>query len=189
MTVQAIRGIGYCARMTRSGDWAFDYSLDLAARFDVRLDIFFFPTPTSRPHPSRGRHGELAEVSEDQKIQMEKEVRLYYDQILGDFVNVGFRLCEGDEDPELRRCLLVRKEYDVLVLAYEGFHCNFGTRSIEEFAESLPCPTVLVGPERPNQFFVNTPAGVWVERLGLEDADCHPLTEVEVRSPSSGASD
>ena len=47
MTVQAIRGVGYCARMTRSGDWAFDYSLDLAARHDVRLDIFFFPTPPS----------------------------------------------------------------------------------------------------------------------------------------------
>jgi len=104
MTVQAIRGIGYCARMTRCGDWAFDYSLDLAARFDVRLDIFFFPTPPSR--------------------------------------------------------------------------------SIEEFAESLPCPTVLVGPERPTQFFVNTPAGVWIERLGLDDADCHHVKDVMVQAPS-----
>ena len=69
---------------------------------------------------------------------MEKEVRFYYDEMLGDFVNVGFRLCEGDEDPELRRCLLIRREYDVLVLAYEGHHCHFGVRSIEEFAESMP---------------------------------------------------
>lgn len=183
MTVQAIRGVGYCARMTRSGDWAFDFSLDLAERFDVRLDIFFFPTPPSRPHPSRGRHGELAEFPDDEKIQMEKEVRLYYDQVLGNFVNVGFRLCEGDEDPELRRCLLVRKEYDVLVLAYEGFLSKFGTKTIEEFVESMPCPIVLVGPERPTQFFVNTPAGVWVERLGLADADCRPVSDVPAKAP------
>jgi len=76
MTVQAIRGVGYCARMTRSGDWASDYALDLAVSHDVRLDIFFFPTPPSRTHAPRGRHGELAELSDQQKIQMEKDVRL-----------------------------------------------------------------------------------------------------------------
>ena len=181
MTVQAIHGVGYCARMTRSGDWAFNYALDLAVDHEVRLDIFFFPTPPSRPHLVRGRHGELAELSEERKIAMEKEVRLYYDQVLGDYVNVGFRLCEGDEDPELRRCLLVRKEYDVLVLAYEGYRCRFGTRTIEEFAESMPCPTVLVGPERPNQFALNTPATLWIERLRLEGADWHHVNDVEVK--------
>lgn len=186
MTVQAIRGVGFCARMTRSGDWAFDFSLDLAVRHDVRLDIFFFPTPPSRPHPSRGRHGELAELTEEQKIKIEKDVRLYYDELLGEFINVGFRLCEGDEDPELRRCLLIRKEYDILVLPYEGYQCRFGNRSIEEFAESLPCPTVLVGPERPRQFFVNTVAKSWIPRLGLEDEDWHNLNDVAVRPPSSG---
>jgi hypothetical protein len=173
--------------MTRSGDWAFDYSLDLAARHDVRLDIFFFPTPPSRPHAPRGRHGELAELSDEQKIQMEKDVRFYYDEMLGDFVNVGFRLCEGDEDPELRHCLLIRKEYDVLVLAYEGYHCKFGTRSIEEFAESMPCPTVLVGPESAGQFFVNSAAGIWIDRLGLEHEDWHHVKDVVVRFPSAGA--
>jgi hypothetical protein len=187
MTVQAIRGVGLCARMTRSGDWAFDYALDLAVGQDVRLDIFFFPTPPSSAHAPRGRQGELAELSEQQRIQMEKDVRLYYDQMLGDYVNVGFRLCEGDEDPELRRCLLVRKEYDVLVLAYEGFHCRFGTRSIEEFAESMPCPVVLVGPERPDQFFLNTPAGLWIERLGLDAADRYHVNDVKVQSPPPGA--
>jgi len=112
-------------------------------------------------------------------------VRLYYDEILGDVVNVGFRLCEGDEDPELRRCLLIRKEYDVLVLAYEGHHCHFGTRSIEKFAESMPCPTVLVGPERPGQFFVNTVASAWINRLGLEHEDWHHLKDVVLQPPSS----
>jgi hypothetical protein len=185
MTVQAIRGVGYCARMTRCGDWAFDYSLDLAVSHDVRLDIFFFPTPPSRPHAPRGRSGELAEIPEERKIEMEKDVRLYFDEMLGDYVNVGFRLCEGDEDPELRRCLLVRKEYDVLVLPYEGYRCRFGERPIEEFAESMPCPTVLVGPERPGQYFVNTAAGLWIEKLRLEHEEWSHVNDVVVRPPAA----
>lgn len=181
MTSQPLRGVGYCARMTRAGDWAFDFALDLAVRSDVRLDIFFFPTPPSKPHASRGRHGELGQIPEERKIEIEKDVRIYYDRALGDFVNVGFRLCEGDEDPELRRCLLLRKEYDLLVLAYEGYHCHFGEKRIEEFAESMPCPVVLVGPERPDQYYVNTPGKTWVPRLGLEHANCHLVDEVGVR--------
>lgn len=175
MTLQSIRGVGYCARMTQAGDWAFDFALDLAVRHDVRLDIFFFPEPADQPHPSRGRRGEQAELTEEQKIAIEREVRLYYDQVLGDFVNVGFRLCEGDEEPELRRCLLLRREYDVLVLGYEAYHARFGTRTVEEFARSMPCPTVLVGPERPDQYFLNDPARAWVDRLGLAGASWKPI--------------
>lgn len=182
MTVQGIRGVGYCARMTKAGDWAFDFALDLALRHDVRLDVFFFPSPPGHPHEERGRRGELAELAEEKKIQIEKDVRLYYDQLLGDFVNVGFRLCEGDEEPELRRCLLIRKEYDVLVLPYEGYRCHFGSKSVEEFAESMPCPTVLVGPERAEQFFLNTSATQWVDRLGFAEGQWNHVSEVEVRA-------
>lgn len=185
MTVQAIQGVGYCARMTSAGDWAFDFALDLAVHHDVRLDIFFFPTPPCRPHAARGRRGGLLELHEDKKTQIEKDVRLYYDQLLGDFVNVGFRLCEGDEDPELRRCLLIRKEYDVLVLPYEGYRCHFGSKSVEDFAESMPCPTVLVGPEGPEQFFINTAAKHRAEVLGLTHRSWHHVKEVEVQ-PSLG---
>jgi len=182
MTQQSIRGVGYCARMTLAGDWAFNFALDLAVRHDVRLDIFFFPEPTDRSHPPRGRRGELAALTEEQRIAVEREVRLYYDQMLGDFINVGFRLCEGDEEPELRRCLLLRREYDVLVLGYEGYGAGFGSRTIEQFAQSMPCPTVLVGPERPDQFYLNDPARVAVDRLGLAG---HPWKPIEVGSRSS----
>lgn len=182
MTVQAIRGVGYCARMTKAGDWAFDYALDLAVHHDVRLNIFFFPSPPYRPHARRGRRGELAELPEERKTAMEKDVRLYYDQLLGEFVNVGFRLCEGDEEPELRRCLLVRKEYDVLVLPYEGYRCRFGSKTIEEFAESMACATVLVGPERSDQFFINTAAQPWLDRLNLQGRDWHHLADVEIHA-------
>jgi hypothetical protein len=153
--------------MTRAGDWAFELALDIAVRHEVRLDIFLFPAPPTQPHTSRGRRGERADIPASTKIELERDARLYYDRLLGDFVNVGFRLCEGDEDPELRRCLLVRKEYDVLVLGYEGYGTMFGSKTIEQFAESMPCPTLLVGPEHAGQLFVNTAAGPWIERLEL----------------------
>ena len=171
-----LNGVGYCARMTQAGDWAFDFALDLAVHNDVRLDIFFFPSPPEQTHPSRGRRGESAEVPEEEKIAIERDVRLYYDNLLGEFINVGFRLCEGDEDPELRRCLLIRREYDVLVLGYEGFGTRFGSKSIEQFAQSMPCPTILVGPERADQLYINGAAESWIERLGLTG---HPLNRLE----------
>jgi len=180
MTMQSIRGVGYCARMSEVGDWAFNVSLDLAVRHDVRLDVFFFPVAPSQPHAPRGRRGELAAPSPDRQVALERDVRFYYDQLLGEFVNVGFRLCEGDEEPELRRCLLVRKEYDVLVLAYEGYRCRFGQKTIEEFAESMPCPTMLVGPERPEQVFLNSAAELYAETLGLGPGDYHRVREVAV---------
>lgn len=179
MTVQAIRGVGLCARMTQAGDWAFDYALDLATTHDVKMDIFFFPTPPSEAHPSRGRRGESADLSPQDKVNLEKDMRLYYEEMLGDFINVGFRLCEGDEEPELRRCLLIRKEYDILVVPYEEAHSLFGQRTVEEFIETMPCPTVLVGPESSRQFFINSAAKLWLQALGLEGESWKAVSEPE----------
>ena len=180
MTRQSIHGVGYCARMTRAGDWAFDYAFDLAVRHKSRLNIFFFPTPPCQSHASRGRRGELFELSEEKAVALERDTRLYYDSLLGDYVDVGFRLCEGDEDPELRRCLLFSKDYDILVLAYEGYRCKFGNRSIEEFAESITCPTVLVGPESRDDIYLNTAGGLWLETLGLTDRSWHHIEDVAI---------
>jgi len=116
-------------------------------------------------------------MSEKEKIELERRVRMYYDDRLGDFVNVGFRLCEGDEDPELRRCLLIRKDYDLLVLSYEHRGCSFGERPIEEFAEHVACPTVLVGPRRSDEFYLNTPATLWTDVLGLDEGEWLPLAQ------------
>jgi hypothetical protein len=186
MTKAAIHGIGYCARMTLTGDWAFNYALDLTLHHDVRLNIFFFPTPPSQPHAPRGRRGERIVLPEERRNQIERDVRLYYDQMLGEYVNVGFRLCDGDEDPELRRCLLIKREYDLLILPYEGYRCRFGERSIEEFAESMPCPTVLVGPEQPTQLFVNSPAGIVEDYLLLEGKQVRRLNDPSLLIPFPG---
>jgi hypothetical protein len=175
MTVTRLSGIGYCARLDPVGDWAFELALSLARRYEVVLDVFFFPKQCGESHRPRGRRGESLVMSEEAKIKLEKRVRLYYDERLGDFVNVGFRLCEGDEEPELRRCLIMRREYDVLVLPYPAHGARFGDRSIEEFADAMPCPTMLVGPDREDQLFVNSACRMWIDRLGLQDTDWQQL--------------
>jgi hypothetical protein len=181
MTVQRLFGIGYCARLDRVGDWAFDLALSLARRHDIVLDVFFFPEPFGQSHLSRGRRGESLVMSGEEKVELEKRVRLYYDERLGDFVNVGFRLCEGDEEPELRRCLIMRREYDVLVLPYPSRNLHLGGRPIEEFAQAMPCPTILVGPDREDRLFINSTARIWIDRLGLQEADCQELASGTVR--------
>jgi hypothetical protein len=64
----------------------------------------------------------------------------------------------------------MRRDYDVLVLPYPSRTHRFGSRPIEEFAQAMPCPTILVGPEHEHQLFVNSPARIWMDRLGLLDA-------------------
>ncbi len=174
MARQKLVAVGYCARMSEVGDWAFQFALDLARRHDAKLDIFVFPTAPCTGHETRGRRGEMFRISEEEEIDLERRVRFYYEEHLGDFVEAGFRICLGDETPELRSCLFQR-EFDILVLAYEHRYCPFGNRSIEEFADRLPCPVVLVGPDRPDEFHLNHPAKLWLTELGLEDAPWNPI--------------
>ena len=65
----------------------------------------------------------------------------------------------------------------MLVLAYEHRGCTFGERPLEEFAEGMACPTVLVGPERSNEFHVNTPATLWTHLLGRYEEEWLPIAE------------
>ena len=171
---QSINGIGYCARMSDVGDWAFQFAFDLARRHDIQLDIFFFPTSPCEEHEARGRWGELIRMAREQQIDLEKEIRLYYDDKLGDYEKVGFRLCLGDEAPELRRCLFDH-EYDILVLSYQKPLCPLGDKPIEEFARSMQCPVVLVGPNRPDEIYLNEPATLWTDEIGVGPGQWQPV--------------
>lgn len=184
MTKARLNAIGYCARMTEVGDWALRYALDLARRHGAKLDIFFFPTSPCEGHEPRGRRGGGFEISDADAVEIERRVRLYYDELLGDYVQVGFRLCLGDEAPELRRCLFDR-EYDVLVLAYERRLCPFGERTIEEFAERMQCPVILVGPGSGDEFSLNRPAQLRTADLGLEDQPWTSVSAVSTRDPGA----
>ena len=75
-----------------------------------------------------------------------------FDPRLGDYVDVGFRLCEGNDEVELRKCFK-KGDYEVLVIGYNEKGAAFGgTTTIEAFAEKFHGPVVLVGPDSADSF-------------------------------------
>jgi hypothetical protein len=165
----AVKDIGFCAHFSRQGDWAFEFAFSLAQRLQHRLNIFYFPN-LDQPSVERpaGRLGW------NELVSLDRRVREYYDDKLGDFVDVGFRVCEDLVDTELRRCLF-RREYQVMVLGYLHYGATFGDHTIESFAYRFNGPIVLVGPHRPDKFHLNPPARLVSWQLGLSEDDWTPL--------------
>lgn len=169
MTTMAMKDVGFCAHFSRQGDWAFEFALSLAKRLEHRLNIFYFPRlewPTSNEPAD--------ELSQDEVVALDRRVREYYDDKLGDFVEAGFRVCEDLVATELRRCLF-RQEYQAMILGYLERDAPFGSGSIETFAYRFNGPIVLVGPDRPNQLYLNPPATLVSGQLGFTDDDWEPL--------------
>jgi hypothetical protein len=176
MPTVTINAVGFCPHYSDPGDWAFDYALRLSRLHQINLNVLHFLYDPYDPQDN------LADLLSDADrtrlaIQREKELRLYYDRRAGDYLNVGFRLCEHAEWLELHRCL-VGREFQVLVLGHIHEGATFGHRPIEEFAEAFVCPVVLVGPERPDQFHLNSPARLIVDKLGLESEIWSPVDQL-----------
>ena len=131
MTTPEINAIGYCVNYSKQGDWAFALALEIARRHKLQLNIFHF---TSNPYEKgRSRRGPMEELDEQTLIEMEKKMRLHYDERLGDYLDVGFRLCEENEWTELHRCLC-KHEFQLLVLALPSKDAPFGDRRLIDFA-------------------------------------------------------
>ncbi len=167
MTRHGLYAVGFCAHYSQPGDWAFEYALKLTQSRSLQLNVFHFLADPYDPADETGKN-----LSPDERkrmaIERERELRLYYDKRAGDYLDVGFRLCEDNEWTELHRCLLVR-EFQVLVLANVRSGAMFAGKSLEEFAHSFVSPVVLVGPDRPDQYLLNSRAAMIVPELGLVD--------------------
>jgi hypothetical protein len=82
-------------------------------------------------------------------------MRELFDDRLGDYTNVGFRLCEGNSEWELKKCFK-RGQYEVLVIGYNVKGADFGgATTVENFAAKFKSPVVLVGPDAPDSFHLN----------------------------------
>jgi hypothetical protein len=177
MAIPTLNAVGFCAHYSQQGDWAFDYALELSRQHKVKLNVFHF---LSDPyHPDDDSVGQLSRHERDKlAIEREKELRLYYDKRAGDYLDVGFRLCEHAEWVELHRCLIVR-EFQVLVLGYTKQGVNFGRNPIEKFAEAFICPVVLVGPDSPDHLHLNSRAEMISSKLCLENKNCQVINQAE----------
>ncbi len=157
-----MNGIGLCAIFSKQGDWAFDYALALARHHKTKLNIFHF---LESPYALRrdvvfvdAEKTRTAQVTPEFIQQKDKEIREKFDDRLGDYVEVGFRLCEGNDEFELRKCFK-KGDYEVLVIGYKEKGAAFGgTTTIEEFASKFKGPVILVGPDFPDSFFLNEAA-------------------------------
>jgi hypothetical protein len=184
MTATTIDAVGFCAHYSLQGDWAFEFALALARRTHKKLNIFHFlsdPYSTMKPDPS-----DLSRAEYDRLlIEREKELRFYYDDRLGDYLDAGFRLCEDDEWTELHRCLC-KREFQVLVLGVPSREAVFGGRPVLDFAASFVCPVVLVGPES-REIQLNCPAALLSEKLGLENGSWRRIDTLLTASDRPGA--
>jgi len=152
-------GVGLCAIFSRQGDWAFDYALQLARHHSARLNIFYF---LESPYKMRrdivfsdADKKETVPVTPDLIARRDQELRETFEERLGDYVDVGFRLCEGNSEWEMKKCFK-RGQYEVLVIGYNQQNADFGgTTTIEAFAEKFRGPVVLVGPDAPDSFYIN----------------------------------
>jgi hypothetical protein len=167
MTTLSVRAIGFCAHYSEDGERAFQLAFSLAKKRRRQLNIFQFLHDPYEPAPDS--HGKAAGSERQRRlVEMERSLRLYYDAWLGDYVDVGFRVCEESAWKELQRCLLLRREFQTLVLACPREDARFGERPLLEYVDELACPTIVVGPgSRPHRF--NAPARLILDQLFEED--------------------
>jgi hypothetical protein len=190
MTVARLEAVGLCAHYSSPGDWAFNFALGLARRNSLQLNVFHFLADPYNPEDRTGQ-GLTRQQRWPLIIDREKELRFYYEEKLGEFVDAGFRVCEDREWKELHKCL-TKREFQILVLPYPSPGATFGGRPIEEFADCFVCPVVLVGPGSPDDYHLNRPAALMAGRLGLvaeprleNDAPRFSLVEPAAASPRS----
>jgi hypothetical protein len=180
MSTFAVRAVGFCAHYSPQGDWAFALALQLARARALRLNVFHFLTNPYDPG-ARLPEGLSREERAALAIRLERDLRLYYDGLLGDYLDAGFRLCEDPEWTELHRCL-TRREFQLLVLGHPHPGATFGGVPIEDFATSFISPVVLVGPSSPLDIRLNEPAVLIADRLGLADRHYIPLRAAPLSS-------
>jgi hypothetical protein len=167
VAIPTLNAIGFCAHYSDQGDWAFDYALELSRRHGIQLNVFHFLANPYDPEALPPRYLSRDDLSR-LVIERERELRMYYDERAGDYLDVGFRLCEDNEWVELHRCL-VDREFQILVLGYPAWGAQFAGKPMEAFADSFICPVVLVGPDSPGQFHLNQAAGLISDKLGLPE--------------------
>ena len=167
MTTVTLRSVGLCAHFSPVGDRAFRYALGLARRYRLQLNVFDFLQSPFESHDAATDPAKLPAGERDRLlVRADRLLREYYEERLGDWLDVGFRVCEGREDVELRRCLM-RKEYELLIIPYLERGGLFGTTPVEEFACHFMSPVVLVGRWRKVRYYLNQQAALLTDRLNL----------------------
>ena len=163
--------LGLCTHLTQTDDWAFDYAFHLVQKHGWQLNICHWlhsPFLLRRDVVGDDLFNPTQEMPITPKLlnRLEYQLRSYYDPKLGDFTRAAFKLCEGQYQVELVRCLR-KNQLDLVVMGYQFDGDEMGVQPQEEFAAKLPYPLILVGKDGPDSFLLNQKAMEWVESLDL----------------------
>jgi len=167
MTTLSVEAIGLCAHYGEDGERAFQLAFSLAKKRRRRLNIFQF---LNDPYePTADDHADVTGTERQRRlVEMERTLRLHYDARLEDYVDVGFRICEDSAWKELQRCLLLRREFQTLVLVCPSEGARFGDGPLLQRVDQFGCPTIVVGPgSRPHR--CNAPARLILDQLFDQD--------------------
>ncbi len=171
MAIPTFNAVGFCAHYSKQGDWAFDLALELSKAHNIKLNVFHFLTDPFDPKDTKAMDLSSSELKK-LAVAEEKKLRLYYDELAGEYLDVGFRVCYDSSWVELHRCLIIR-EFQLLVLGYTKKGAVFAGKPIEEFADSFISPVILVGPDSPEQLFFNSRATLLSRNLRLTEEKLH----------------
>jgi hypothetical protein len=168
-----MKTIGFCTHFSQSDAWAFDFALDLARQRNWQLNICHWlnsPYNLRRDivYTSLFDKGETQHISPSMLTSLELKLRQYYEPKLCDFTQVGFKLCEGMYQVELSRCFR-QNLLDLVVMGYQSASDQeiSGEQPIEEFAQNLNYPLVIVGPQKVDQFRLNQSALAFFDEYGI----------------------
>jgi len=178
MTTPSIEKIGLVYDYSTQGEWALAAALELGRTCRAVLNVYYFlESPYGVPHDLTPANLPIHQYDRATLVQTERKLREHFEERLGDFEDVRFRICEsGRHNRELRRCLL-HHEYRLLIIPHLRAGSSFGNMPIEEFAYRFAAPVLLVGPDRQNQFWLNRFAAVVNNSRPLISGDWLDITE------------
>ena len=169
--------LGFCTHFSNTDEWAFEYAFRLVQARDWQLNICHW---LSSPFLLRRdlvqddlfQSDGIQAVTPQLLNKLDLQRREHYDSKLGDFTNVAFKLCEGQFQVELVRCLR-RNQLDLIVMGYMPVEevQEPGVQPLDEFAYRLSYPVILVGRDGPHSFLLNAKALEWLEYLDIPQGD------------------
>ena len=169
-----MKKIGLCTHFSQSDEWAFDFALELVRKQGWQLTIcHWLNSPYSlrrdMVYPTLHEGGEPQPITPALLTKLELELRQYFEPKLGNFTDVGFKLCEGMYQVELARCFR-QNLLDLVVLGYPPTDPETSNEQpLEEFAAHLNYPLVIVGPDTPDHFMLNQAAQGWLDELQIQE--------------------
>ena len=181
-----MKNIGLCTHFSKTDEWAFAYAFNLARTQHLHLNICHW---LESPYQLRRDivYNDLFATQETVPItpailtKFERQLREYYEPRLGDFTEVGFKLCEGAYQVELIRCF--RQHFlDLVVIGYQepNPEASSSEQPLEIFALNLPYPIVIVGADGPDSFLLNAKAFELRQQLALPEGSWQVLEDAHV---------